>query len=107
MRRNERPQPETGGAVGGSRHDHSTSPAPPFQDPKAAAPVPVRDRLRWTWDDVEALTGMSKRWMQREISAGRMPPPDLRMGRCAGWRPATIMSYLDSVAQRGARGGRA
>jgi hypothetical protein len=65
--------------------------------------VPIRDKLRWDWDDLVALTGMSKRWMQREISAGRMPAPDLRMGRCAGYRPSTITKYLDELADRQGR----
>jgi predicted DNA-binding transcriptional regulator AlpA len=75
-----------------------TTPPAPDQDSHAAGPVPVRDKLRWTWADVEALTGTSKRWMQREISAKRMPAPDLRCGRCAGWRPATIRAWMDDMA---------
>jgi predicted DNA-binding transcriptional regulator AlpA len=102
--KNERPQPEAGGVRGDSRHDHPTAPRLSPQEPEAAGPVPIHYRLRWTWADVEALTGMSKRWMQREISAGRMPAPDLRMGRCAGWRPATITAWLDSLAQPRGRG---
>jgi predicted DNA-binding transcriptional regulator AlpA len=74
---------------------------------EADGPVPVHYKLRWTWADVEALTGMSKRWMQREISAGRMPAPDLRAGRRAGWRPSTILGWLDAMADRqGRRSGR-
>ena len=69
----------------------------------AAGPVPVHHKLRWTWADVEALTGMKKRWMQREISAGRMPAPDLRCGRCAGYRPSTITTWLDELADRQGR----
>jgi predicted DNA-binding transcriptional regulator AlpA len=68
----------------------------------------MHHKLRWGWDDLIALTGMSKRWMQREISAGRMPAPDLRMGRCAGWRPSTVTAWLDTLAQQAQRqGGRA
>ena len=105
MHKHERPRPEAGGAVGGPRHDHPTAPEPPNQDAtRAAVIVPTRYKLRWTWDDIEALTGMSKRWMQREISAGRMPAPDLRMGRCAGWRPATITAWLDAMAQPRGKG---
>ena len=113
MLKHERPRPEVGGAVEDQWHDHSTASAAPIQDPEApghppgaAEPVPVHDKLRWTWDDVEALTGMSKRWMQREISAGRMPSPDLRMGRRAGWRPSTIATYLDELADRQRRSSR-
>jgi predicted DNA-binding transcriptional regulator AlpA len=111
--KNERPPQEGGGAEDGPRHHHLTSPPPENQDPEAAdcppeavAHVPIRDKLRWTWDDLEALTGISKRWMQREISAGRMPSPDLRMGRRAGWRPSTIATYLDELADRQRRSSR-
>jgi predicted DNA-binding transcriptional regulator AlpA len=62
--------------------------------------VSIHDKLRWTWDDVELLTGMSRRWMQREIAAGRMPAPDLRLGRSAGYFPRTITAWMDSMADR-------
>ena len=72
-----------------------------------AGTVPVRAKLRWTWDDIEALTGYDRRWMQQEISAGRMPRADLRAGRRAGWRPSTILGWLDAMADRqGRRSGR-
>jgi hypothetical protein len=59
---------------------------------------PRRDKIRWDWDDVEALTGYDRRWMQREVAAGRMPRADLRAGRRAGWKPNTITTWLDSLA---------
>ena len=96
----------------------STAASPPSQGPEAAGIVPEslmdilrrladalgrqaaprRDKLRWTWDDLEALTGCDRRWMQQEIAAGRMPRPDLRAGRRAGWKPSTITAWLDSMA---------
>ncbi|MDE2100033.1 MAG: hypothetical protein KGL39_22455 [Patescibacteria group bacterium] len=62
--------------------------------------VPVRDKLLWSWDDVSALTSMSRRMLEREVSAGRMPAPDVRIGRRACFRPATITTWLDSFAQK-------
>jgi hypothetical protein len=96
--KDERPRPEAGGAAGGSRHDHPTAP-----EPSDTGPVPVRDKLRWTWNDIEALTGYDRRWMQQEISAGRMPRADLPAGRRVGYRPATILAWLDSLADRQGR----
>lgn len=63
--------------------------------PEAAKVVSIRDRLTWDLADISALTGMSKRWFERERSAGRMPPPDVRCGRRIMWRPATIEGWLD------------
>jgi hypothetical protein len=71
----------------------------------AAGPVPIRDKLLWSWDDVSALTTVSRRLLEREVSAGRMPAPDVRIGRRACWRPATILSWLDELARP--QGGRA
>jgi hypothetical protein len=69
--------------------------------------APRRDKLRWTWSDLEALTGFERRWMQMEIAAGRMPRADLRAGRRAGWMPRTIIAWLDAMADRqGRRSGR-
>jgi hypothetical protein len=87
--------------------DPATRPAP-NQDPEAAgrpteAAVPIRERLLWSWDDVAALTTMSRRLLEREVAAGRMPPPDVRIGRRACYRPTTIMTWLDSLADRHGR----
>ncbi len=65
-----------------------------------ASPIPFRDRLLVGWDDISAHVGVSRRLLEREVSAGRMPGPDVRIGRRACWRPATITSWLDSLAQQ-------
>jgi predicted DNA-binding transcriptional regulator AlpA len=103
MCKDERPRPEAGGAVDGPHHDHLNALSSLPQDSEAASRLAIRDKLRWNWADVEALTGMSKRWMQREVSAGRMPRPDLNLGRSVGYRPATITAWLDSMADRQGR----
>jgi hypothetical protein len=105
MCKDERPRLGTGGAVE-PRQGYSTPPLPAHQDPEATASIPIRDKGRWSPRDLEAVVGMSWRWMLREIAAGRMPPPDLRLGRSAGYRPATIMSWLDELAGRQGRSSR-
>jgi len=112
-RKHQRPPVATGGVDAGAETlpftaDPTTSSGPADTGPvEPAGPVPVRDKLRWTWDDIEALTGYDRRWMQQEISAGRMPRADLRAGRRAGWRPSTILGWLDAMADRqGRRSGR-
>jgi predicted DNA-binding transcriptional regulator AlpA len=66
--------------------------------PETAAvrqPIPLADRLTWSLDDITALTGLSRRTLERERSAGRFPRPDLVVGRRVLWRPATVVRYLD------------
>jgi hypothetical protein len=102
--KHERPRPEAGGAVGDPRQDHSTAPLPASQDREAPGPVPVRDKLLWGWDDIVALTGLSKRLLQREVSARRMPAPDVKVCRRALYRPSTITAWLESLALAQPRG---
>jgi hypothetical protein len=105
----QRPPVATGGVDAGvvtlPISTYPTTPPAPDQDAAAADPVLIRERLLWPRDDGPALTTRSRRPVEREVSAGRMPPPDVRIGRRACYRPSTIITRLDSPAQRGARGG--
>jgi predicted DNA-binding transcriptional regulator AlpA len=64
---------------------------------QAAPPV---DRLAYRLDELETRLGLSKRHIQREVSAGRFPRP-VKVGRVSLWPVETIRAYLD-----GERGGR-
>ena len=77
---------------------HIQDPSDADSRPEAASSVPLRDRLLWSWDDVSALTTMSRRLLECEVRAGHMPAPDVRIGRRACWRPATITAWIDSLA---------
>jgi predicted DNA-binding transcriptional regulator AlpA len=92
----EHPQPmAAGGAVeDGPRQDHATAPARP--DPSSS--VPIRDKLTWSLADVRALTGLSERFIQQQVAAGKMPPP-MKIGRRSLWRSAAVVAWLDSLAQ--------
>ncbi len=57
-------------------------------------PTPPLTRLAYRLDDIASLTGLSRRTLERERSAGRFPPPDLIVGRMPLWRPATIDRWL-------------
>ena len=92
--------------------DPTTSGPASAAPPEAAGPVgryrmvdavPFHDRLLVGWDDISVHTGLSRRLLEREVSAGRMPGPDVRIGRRACWRPATITAWLDSLADRQGR----
>jgi hypothetical protein len=52
--------------------------------------VPIKDRLLWDLDAIAALLGVSRRFLERERAAGRMPKPDVRLGRRLLWKPSTI-----------------
>jgi hypothetical protein len=74
---------------------------------QVAGAVPVRDKLLWGWSDIVALTGLSRRLLEREVSAGRMPGPDVKISRRrALFRPATITAWLESLAAQQAPGRR-
>jgi hypothetical protein len=82
----------------------STAPSPPPQEPEAVGPVDryrladIVHKLLWDRRDIARLTGLSVRLFEREVSAGRAPLPDLRIGRRTCWRPSTVLSWLDDLA---------
>jgi predicted DNA-binding transcriptional regulator AlpA len=45
-------------------------------------------------DDVAKLLSVSRRWLERERAAGRVPKPDFMVGRCPRWRAATIRRWI-------------
>ena len=60
--------------------------------------VPLTDRLVWGLADLADLTGLSRRTLERERSAGRLPPPDKRVGKRPLWLPSTIRRWLEGGA---------
>jgi hypothetical protein len=56
-------------------------------------------KLTWDLNDISDLTGLSRRLLERLLAAGKMPPADLRFGRCRRrlWRPSTIRGWLDGL----------
>jgi len=83
----------------------ATAPVPPGIEPpappvarlvKLADSIPIHDRLTWDLNDISALTGLSRRFLERQLSSGRMPPCDTRIGRRCLWRPSTVNRWLDS-----------
>jgi predicted DNA-binding transcriptional regulator AlpA len=78
----------------------------PERDPDqpSGPAVTIHDRLTWGLDEIAAVTGLSRRLLERERSAGRLPAPDLAFGRRVLWFPRTIRDWLDRKAA--GRGGR-
>ncbi len=53
-------------------------------------------RLALRMADLVNLTGLSRRLIERERSAGRFPAPDKMVGRCPLWKCSTIDTWLSS-----------
>ena len=83
-----------------------SAPAPdrPAPDsPHAANPPPgIESSLKIA--DICRAAHCSRRALERERSAGRLPKPDHFIGRSPRWRPATILRWLGEKSDgRGAR----
>jgi predicted DNA-binding transcriptional regulator AlpA len=72
-----------------TRHSCPPSPGTPRSDPA----VP---RLTWRIDDLATALGVSRRVIERERSAGRLPSPDLHIGRVPLWKPESIREWIES-----------
>ena len=64
--------------------------------PEQASP-PALDPLL-SIDDLARVLNCGRRSVERLLSAGRLPRPDIRLGRMPRWRPATIRDWIDSQA---------
>ena len=47
-------------------------------------------------DYLARILSVSRRWLERERSAGRVPKPDFMAGRCPRWKPATIRRWIET-----------
>ncbi len=89
--KNKRQRPWTGeskGAAETSGHDNSTLPDRSDQ-------VPIVPRLLWGWPEVIEATGIPRRTLEREISAGRFPRPVRRVGRRPYWSPEDVRRWAE------------
>jgi hypothetical protein len=57
-------------------------------------PPPV-ERLTYRLADIAKALGISRRALERERSAGRLPRPDLTLGRMPLWRVETIRRWVE------------
>jgi hypothetical protein len=88
--------------VGGVAADTTVNPpdriTATLSDPSPS--VSIRDKLTWSLADVSALTGLSRRYLEGLLAAGRMVKPDIRCGRRCLWFPSSVSGWLDSLADR-------
>jgi predicted DNA-binding transcriptional regulator AlpA len=52
-------------------------------------------RITLRLDEVAEAVGVSRRVLERERAAGRMPKPDIRIGKMPLWRPETIYTWIN------------
>ena len=57
-------------------------------------------RLTYRLNDLATALGVSRRTIERERSAGRFPPPDLKIGKSPLWMRETIVRW---IAEGGAK----
>ncbi len=56
--------------------------------------------------EVARILGVSRRTFERERSAGRFPPPDLKIGKAPLWRPGTVQGWIEEQSRKpSGRGG--
>ena len=46
-------------------------------------------------DDLAALLGCSRRLVERMRSAGKIPKPDIKIGKMPRWKPETIRRWIE------------
>ncbi|MFO0957428.1 MAG: helix-turn-helix domain-containing protein [Isosphaeraceae bacterium] len=71
----------------------------PTADATGVERTPV-DRLAYRLDELANALGISRRTLERERSAGRLPRPDLQIGRMPLWRPETIRRWIEGGGSR-------
>lgn len=55
-------------------------------------------------DDLAGILSVCRRKVESMRSSGRLPKPDLHLGRLPRWKPETIRRWIDALAE--GRGGR-
>jgi hypothetical protein len=86
---------------------HVAAPAPDPRlvpspvDPRAGAARPKRKlpagiEPMLSLDDIATWVSRSRRWLERERSAGRVPRPDFHAGKSPRWHVATIRAWLET-----------
>jgi hypothetical protein len=77
----------------------------PRREPASSPPeTPIRlaDAIEplWTIDDICIYVRCSRRWVEGQRSAGRLPRPDAHVGRCPRWRPESIRRWIETGGRR-------
>ncbi len=74
-------------------------PEAPAARPQAGSPrgrtLPASIEPMLHIDDLAELLSCSSRLVERMRSAGKIPKPDIHVGKCPRWKPATIRAWID------------
>jgi predicted DNA-binding transcriptional regulator AlpA len=107
---NERPRLGTEGAARNTNDNYRTTPARPapasieavvdphreaalsFAKPSQTLTAAIEPLLSIT--DLVQILNVSRRAVERMRSAGKLPPPDLHVGRMPRWKAATIRAWI-------------
>lgn len=54
-----------------------------------------------TLADVADALAVSRRVVERLKASGKLPPPDVRIGKLPRWKPATIRRWIDQQCEAG------
>jgi len=66
------------------------------EDAKPGRILPVDMEPMLGMGELAAFLSCSRRLVERMRSAGKVPKPDMHVGRCPRWTPATIRTWIKS-----------
>jgi hypothetical protein len=79
-------------------HPPGVSPIDPPEDrrsePKRGPTLPAGFERMFSIDDLAALLNCSRRLVERMRSSGKVPRPDLKIGKMPRWNPETIRRWM-------------
>ena len=55
-----------------------------------------------TLAEVASLFGCVERTARRKVRAGKIPPPDYRIGNAPGWKVETVERFIDAAEPKAA-----
>ena len=73
--------------------DHQPAEPRPAVKPGRTLPAGMEPLL--SIDDLTVILNCSRRHVERMRSAGKVPKPDLQVGRMPRWKPATIRVWME------------
>jgi len=69
------------------------APGPEAARPKRTLPSGIEPLL--SIDDIAALLSCCRRLVERMRSAGKIPKPDIKIGKMPRWKAATIRAWIE------------
>jgi predicted DNA-binding transcriptional regulator AlpA len=90
-----RPEPKRGPTLPAGFDPQPEAPARPQGGSPRGRTLPASIEPMLHIDDLAALLSCSRRLVERMRSAGKVPKPDIHVGRCPRWKPATIRAWIE------------